>query len=143
MSAITKEKYIAAIVENGGNQFKAALTFFADDEVGKALVLYNKYKDDDAFLKELSIATREHKESDTPNKYQVLMRLWHLSGDPSHKADERIKALKLYAELKGMLTIEDVIQNIKPSVLVVKDTNTQSEWEIKAIEQQKKLLGLR
>ena len=103
----------------------------------EATQLAIKYKDDPEIL--AAIDRLNERENRVPGKAEILKRLLSLADDYRTDTKEKINALKLYAEISGLVDKTQKIENTTTNkVMLVKD---HDDWASKAAEQQRKLTG--
>lgn len=96
-----------------------------------------KWKDDPEVL--AAINQLNEKENRVPGKNEILKRLLSLADDYRTDTKEKINALKLYAEISGLVDkTQKVDAAVMNKVMLVKD---HDDWASKAAEQQRKLTG--
>lgn len=74
----------------------------------------------------------------------VAARLLDWADSPTLTPDEKIKALKLYADMRGYIAKPGLVANIvndNRRVLVVPSHGSEDDWEKRAIAQQAKLIA--
>jgi hypothetical protein len=139
-----KRLFAYELLCNPDDAFKAALAVFGDD-TGKALQLSTQWKND----QEVARYVQEYKEElgdehFLPSKADSAMIAYKIANDAKVPAEDRLKALRLYADIRGFIEKQGttVNNNILTSnkVMVVKDHGTDDEWEDKIAAQQAKLI---
>src|SRR5690606_38718084 len=83
-----------------------------------------------------------------PTKAELAREVWRIGTNPRTSVDERLKALRLYADVRGYIekyqagTVINNTNNVlsQNRVMLVKDFGTDEEWELAVEEQQRKLI---
>lgn len=141
---ISKKDFAKLVIKHKGNYFNAALEHCGEEQVSAALKLYNEYINDTDLEAEIEKIKRVNAESELPDRLDLLNKLWAIANDPYTKPEDSVKALKLYAEVKGYAGKNENANTVSiPSVLVIKDHGTNDDWETKALTQQRALTGMR
>ena len=131
-----KKRFIAEYYKTPRNALCAA-----ERVIGRicpeATQLALRLKDDPEVLAAMN--QLNEKENRVPGKNEILKRLLSLADDYRTDTKEKINALKLYAEISGMVDkTQKVEQTTTNKVMLVKE---HEDWASKAAEQQRKLTG--
>lgn len=98
-----------------------------------------EWTDDPEVLGEVEKLKKNPVASEGMAKKDVLGAIWELGCDPGIEPKDRINALKLYAEVAGLIIKNEKIEQVSTNkVMLVKD---HDDWESKAEEQQRKLVS--
>ena len=78
-----------------------------------------------------------------PGKHELASRILDVA-DAATDADDKTKALKLYADVMGFVekpgtVVNNNLTNTVNRVMVLRDHGTADEWEARLVEQQKRL----
>lgn len=143
------------------NQTKAAFAAFIFDKPGEAYAAAKQLADDpddvatvaemattwprDPFVKsEIARLKAEQQDEDSlPTKSDLARRVWEMTAASDATIDEKIKAAKLYAEIRNF--IEKPVQGngqvaTIPSVMIVREHATDDDWEKAMAAQQDDLM---
>jgi len=143
-----KEKF-AELSLREPDAFKVALVLYPND-TGRALRVANEWPNDPQvkeIRQSLVDAEEDGETAFLPTKADASRLAWNIARDADKFTEDRLKALKLYAEIRGFIekpavNVNNNIQNnVSMRVLVVKDHGTNDEWETKLRSQQKKLIN--
>ena len=112
------------------------------DEIGRALWIAHHWPHDEAVKAEMvRLKKTGAEEADLPTLADLAKNVWHLATHGCH--DERIKASKLYAEMRGFIKKPDtgVSVNVNNNrVMVIREKGTNEEWEDGVAKQQAALI---
>lgn len=136
-----KAAFAAFLFANPLDKFGAARRVFAnDDEIGKAAEIAAKWPNDEFVIAELA-RLRELNDSEAalPSKADLARMAWDMGSNKAAEYEDRIKALKLYADIRGFIekpdnTPKDI--GALPSVMVVREYASEADWEAKMQQQQ-------
>lgn len=139
-----KKMFAYELLVRPDDAFKAALVVFGDD-TAKALQVSSSWPNDlevKQYIEEFKEELGE--EHFLPSKADSAMIAYNIANDQKVPAEDRLKALRLYADIRGFIEKQGttVNNNILTSnkVMVVKDHGTDDEWEDKIAQQQAKLI---
>lgn len=139
-----KKLFAYELLINPEESFKAALVVFGDD-TAKALQVSSAWPNDPEvkqYIEELKEELGE--EYFLPSKADSAMIAYNIANDQKVPAEDRLKALRLYADIRGFIEKQGttVNNNILTSnkVMVVKDHGSDDEWENKIAQQQAQLI---
>lgn len=139
-----KERFILALLKKPDDAFAAAKVVYGDN-VGMALRLSREWQNDPEMLALQDKLLDEQGElAFLPGKAETARTAWEISQDIKLHVDDRLKALKLYAELRNFIekpntTVNNQI-NVANKVMIVKDHGRDEDWEAAAATQQAKLI---
>jgi len=138
-----KKLYAKKIVEAKGDAFKAAINILGKDRIGAALRLFNEWSDDIEVIEEINRIKNSNPDSATANKLDILQKCWEWIDSKSNniKMKDRIEAMKLYCEIKGLTGNDTNVSVSVPSVMLVKQYDDSSSWEKIANKQQNDLIS--
>ena len=140
--AALKRRFAYLLLKYPNDPNRAAHALFGDDmgAVSRALAIW-QHSPEILALKDKLVAELGAEEF-LPTKEEFALEVWqHAQGIRS--ADERTKALKLFADTLGFIDSKGVnvnLTNIDSRVMVVHDHGTDDAWEAKLAEQQRKLV---
>lgn len=136
-----KAKFAAALLEApDANPFIAAKACFPDS-MPHALWAANHWPTDEGVLKEKQkLRDKGDDLKALPGKAELARRVW--SHTEVGLFEDRLKAMKLYADLMGHIEkTPPVAVNVNNNrVMVIRDQGTNAEWESKVAKQQEALL---
>lgn len=128
-------------------RFHAARQLYPSQEtVGFALTVASDWPDDPIVIAELDRLASED-EQDLPNKAKLARDIYNLADDGSKSVDDRLKAYKLYAEVRGFIEKPAPIGNVNNNyvdnrkVMLIPPSPPIDEWEQGAVNQQAKLVS--
>jgi hypothetical protein len=145
-----KVAFAAALLKYPNEPFRAALEIYPQDgQRGLALRVATEWPfDSEVLLAQKTILETKDELDFLPSKADAARAIWALA-NPSKDGgvwiavEERIKAMKLYCEVRGFIDKSTgpavVVNNNDNKVMIVKDMGTIDEWETKALLQQKQL----
>lgn len=140
-----KLRYAKELLKEPNDPFKAALAIFGSD-TGSALRASAQWVNDEEVLaeKERLLEEKENGELDfLPSKADAARLAWKLAND-SWDTEEKLKALRLYADIRAFIEKPSAVkveQNnvVNNRVMVVKDHGTDDQWAEGLRKQQQKL----
>ncbi|HEX2242719.1 MAG TPA: hypothetical protein VHK27_05615 [Gammaproteobacteria bacterium] len=142
---LAKKERFAELLLRENEPFKVALVLYPDD-TGRALRIAHEWPTDPqvkAFQQ--SAIDAEGEITFLPTKADAARLAWNMARDEGKFTEDRLKALKLYAEIRGFIekpavnvsqTNNTLVQN---NVMVVRDHGSDEEWSEKLRNQQKRL----
>lgn len=138
-----KRRFAAETLKNPrAEPFKIILDLGVD--TGPALLASTKWPNDPVVLEEKQrlLDSKENGELDfLPTKADAARLAWDMANSPAF-FDDRLKALKLYSEIRGYIAKPEAVKvenNFTNKVMVVKDHGSDADWEAKMREQQDNL----
>lgn len=81
-----------------------------------------------------------------PDRYQVCMDVYNIATNGARSFDDKLKALKLYADIMGFIEKPGATTNISQNnvtvnkVMVVPSAGSSESWEQRSLGQQAKLI---
>lgn len=141
---VQKKKFALEYLKNPNEPFKAGVAVFGDD-TSKALVASTRWVKDPDVLAYMEEAKEEMGDMHfLPTKADLARIAWDLGNDTNRHVDDRLKALRLYADVRGFIEKQGTIINnnvlTNNKVMLIKDHGTPDAWEQKLAEQQAKLI---
>lgn len=136
-----KPQYAAFLAQNPV-PFEAALMLIPDNHGMAAWVAVN-WANDPEVLAERDRVRKEIGESLLPGKTELCEHVWGMV--TKGMFEDRLKAAKLYAELRGYIekAAPAVVNNtFSPKVIQVTNHGTNDQWEDAAEKQQRELLSV-
>ena len=98
-----KELFAIAWLQNPTDPFKAALSVFPG-EVGVAISIANTWVNDPVVLaKKAEVVDELGDENFLPNKSDLARAVWDLAASDRAATEDKIKAYKLYGEIRGFI----------------------------------------
>lgn len=146
---LAKKERFAELSLREPDAFKVALVIYPDD-TGRALRVANEWPNDPQVktIRESLIEAEEDGETAfLPTKADACRLAWNIARDADKYTEDRLKALRLYGEMRGFIekptavTVNNNTQNVSMRVLVVKDYGSNDDWEKALRQQQKKLIN--
>jgi len=144
MQELELKKAFAKLLLKISDPFKAALELFPDN-TNKALRVAHEWPQDP----DVKAATEDLLYTDEaldllPTKAELAKSIWDKMHSPQLYTDDFTKLGKLYAEVRGFIekpstTIKNEV-SVAPSVMIVKESSSDTEWESKLKRQQIELL---
>lgn len=136
--------FAKALVNFNGDAFAAAKHVFPGN-IGKAIRAHSEWVNRPEVIALQDEIQRRADENDLPTKTEIARELFDIGRSGAVEARDRINALKLYAELLGMLpkggestTNNNVTVN---RVMVVPVFDSAEQWEESLRAQQAKLIN--
>lgn len=124
--------------------FAVACSLFADD-TGMALKASTRWPNDPEVKKYMTEAVEELGDLHfLPTKAELAREAYKMATDPKVPTDERLKAMRLYGDIRGFIDKQGI--NINNTVLttnkvmLVKDHGDDTQWEAKLAAQQSQLI---
>lgn len=145
---LAKKEQFAELSLREPDAFKVALVIFPND-TGRALRIANEWPNDEqvkAFRQSFVDAEEDGETAFLPTKAEACRLAWNIARDAEKMTEDRLKALKLYGEMRGFIEKPAAVSvtqnnNVAMRVLVVKDYGTNDDWETALRQQQKKLIN--
>lgn len=145
---LSKKEQFAELSLREPDAFKVALVIYPND-TGRALRIANEWPNDPQVKEIRQSFVDAEEDGETaflPSKADASRLAWNIARDADKMTEDRLKALKLYAEIRGFIekpqvTVNNTQNNVSMRVLVVKDHGSNDEWENKLRSQQKKLIN--
>lgn len=137
-----KKLFAAELLKNPENPFAAALQLFGTD-TQSAFVAASRWLTDPVVIEEKERLTTEGFDEFLPTKADLALAAWNLTKDPLVRAEDKIKAMRLYGEIRGFIekpqtTINNNNLTDNRRVMVVHEKHSNLEdWEQIAITQQR------
>lgn len=128
------------------NPFQAALSLFPDS-AGIALQLAHLWiNDPEVKIEKERLLNDGGAEAKTvlPSKEKQALAVWALANDEKRPTEERLKAHRLYAELRSFIEKPAAAGGtniLNQGVMIIKDHGSDEEWERRASEQQQQLIS--
>ena len=138
-----KEAYAFQLLLCHGNEMEAA-TAVSPDNMAFRLHIVKYWSQDTYVIAHKKALVAEHGPAFfLPDKYDIGHKLMEIA-TKAPTSDDRLKALKQFAELMGMVDKAGAINNVNNNVtvnkvMVVQDHGDDDAWEKKALEQQRQL----
>lgn len=140
-----KERFAELTLRN--EPFAAALVLFPDD-TGRALRVANEWPQDEQVktLRQSFIDAEDDGETAfLPTKAEAARLAWNIARDADKMTEDRLKAIKLYSEIRGFIerpqvAVTNTVNQVN-RVLIVKDHGSDDEWETQLRKQQKRLIN--
>ena len=143
---LAKKERFAELMLRENEPFKVALILYPDD-TGRALEVAHTWPRDAQVIElQKSLTSAEDEITFLPTKSDAARLAWNMARDEARFTEDRLKALKLYAEIRGFIekpqvSVQNNVQNnsIQHHVMVVRDHGSDEEWSEKLRNQQKRL----
>jgi len=139
-----KAAFAAFLFANPLDRFGAAkFAMGADASTTDMAAMAATLPKDEYVLSEVERLRQESANEETlPNKADLARLVWTMAEDTAASMDDRLKAAKLYAEVRSFIdkpspAVHDA--NVIPSVMIVREHGSDKEWEQKMKEQQERL----
>lgn len=132
----------AAFLAHQPDPFSAA-QMLLPDQIGLASWVAQNWFHDPEVLEERDRIKKKIGESLLPDKTELLEKVWKMV--ETGFVEDKLKAAKLYAEIRGFITKEApavINNNITNKVIYQKDHGTDDEWEKAAEAQQARSLNV-
>lgn len=139
-----KKAQFAELLLRNPQAFEVALVLYPND-TSKALRVATEWPNDPQ-VKTLQQSLLDGEEDFLPTKRDAAMLAFAIAKDESKFAEDRLKALRLYAEIRGFIEKPQIAVNNNNvtqvnKVLILKDHGTNEQWESTLRSQQKKLIN--
>lgn len=144
-----KKEFAKWLIKYPDDAFKAAAFIYPDPkELGNRLIVAHDWpRDPDVIIEISRLINSGETATLLPTKEEVAYDAYLIS-KTAFEADDKIKAIKLYAELMGFVktpgvNIQNNIKTIgsQSNVMVVPDYGSDDEWEQKLLSQQSALIN--
>jgi hypothetical protein len=143
---LAKKERFAELMLRENEPFKVALILYPDD-TGRALEVASMWPRDPVVIElQKSLTDAEGEITFLPTKADAARLAWNMARDEARFTEDRLKALKLYAEIRGFIekpqvSVQNNVQNnnVQHNVMVVYDHGNDAEWSDKLRNQQKRL----
>lgn len=123
--------------------YQAALAVIGDD-AGLALVASSKWPKDSIVINHLRELDAKFGEMHfLPTKADLAKQVWAIGANDKMSVDDRLKALRLYGEIRDFITKGPAVVNnnmVSNKVMLVQDFENADVWEQQASAQQAKLI---
>jgi hypothetical protein len=128
-------------IVSGETPFAVATRLFPSD-TGLALRICNEWQRDEYVLSEVANLLDAGHVADIPSKESFALFVFN-AAKSIKSADDKIKFLRLFAEVSGYITKGEtkVDLTINNKVMTISDKGTDADWSAKLIESQRKLKG--
>lgn len=136
-----KAKFAALLLKTPSEPFVAAMAVEPDNN-GIALWIASHWiADDEVMAHQAKLRSMGEDLSDLPSKADLARTVWQLTQQGLF--EDRIKAAKLYAEVRGFIDkTPPVAVNVNNNrVMVIRDKGSNEEWENGVAKQQADLLS--
>lgn len=139
-----KKAFAIALLHDPDDAFRAAISVFPDNP-GKALDIYGPWPHDDIVKAYQNDYLKVKGSGATlPSKDSYARKVWDMGMDIKNTIDERLKALRLYGDINGMIEkpgtiINPTVQINNNKVMIIESKGSRAEWETALMEQQRKL----
>lgn len=141
-----KKRFAVELLRQPDKPFKVAMAIFGDD-TGRALYVSTKWPSDPE-VKAFQIAAVEDvgDMAFLPTKADLAREAWNIATSDKVPVDDRLKAMRLYGDVRGFIEKGNAIINNNTNVMtnnkvmLVKTYNTTQEWEHTLAAQQAKLI---
>lgn len=145
---LARKEQFAELSLRESDPFKVALVIYPND-TGRALRIANEWPNDPqvkAIRQSFVEAEEDGETAFLPSKADACRLAWNIARDAEKFTEDRLKALRLYGEMRGFIEKPAAVQvnnqtNVAMRVLVVKDYGTNDDWETALRQQQKKLIN--
>lgn len=144
---LARKEQFAELSLRESDAFKVALVIYPND-TGRALRVANEWPNDaqvQAFRQSFIDAEEDGETAFLPSKAEAARLAWNIARDADKMTEDRLKALKLYAEIRNFIEKPQAAvvnqTNVAMRVLVVKDYGDNDQWEKALRTQQKKLIN--
>lgn len=139
-----KKRFAVELLKDPNDPFKAALQVFGQD-TGMALRASSTWPKDTVVLDYMQEAIGELGDLHfLPSKADLAREAWTLATSPTVPVDDRLKAMRLYGDVRGFIEKQGTVINnnvlTNNKVMLVKDHGSTDNWEERLIEQQAKLV---
>jgi hypothetical protein len=138
-----KLEFAANLLRNNNDAAKAA--FATTPNVGFALQMAHKWPLDPVVIAEKDrLLISPDAKSFLPSKEIQAQDIYAMATNAKFDPDDRLKAHRLYAEIMAFIEkpVPGTTTNIlNQGVMIVKDAGTDADWQAKASEQQRALVG--
>lgn len=134
----------AAFLAQQPDPFLAA-QMLVPTNIGVAAWVAGNWSTDPEVLAERDRVKKEIGESLLPDKTQLAELVWGIATQKYAMTEDRIKAAKLYAEIRGFISKAAPVEinaNVNTKVIYQKDHGSDDEWESEAEKQQRELLSV-
>lgn len=139
-----KRKFALELLKTPTNAFMAAKAVFPENS-GQALYVSTLWVTDADVLRFQEEAREDLGDGHfLPKKADLAREAWLLATTNTIAVDDRLKAMRLYADIQGYIEKQGTVVNnnilTNNKVMVVKSYETDEEWANKLSEQQTKLI---
>jgi len=140
-----KREFALAYLRNPSDSFGAALVVCPHDP-GKALEIASTWPRDPEVIAHQREAEEELGEMHfLPGKADLARQVWEIGTNKQIDTADRLKAMKLYADLRGYIEAPSTIINNNNAVsnnkvMVIENYGSDDDWEERVRQQQAKLV---
>ncbi len=130
------------MLRHSNDPFKAA--FDTTPDAGLALQIAKTWEKDEIVVAEMEKLLSTGDTSFLPTKESQARDIYSLATSENVAVDDRLKAHRLYAEIRGFIEkpTQGATTNIlNQGVMIVKDQGSDADWQEKATLQQRTLIG--
>lgn len=139
-----KKRFAIELLKSPNEPYKAATAVFGAD-TGKALVASSRWPRDPDVVQFMDEALSDLGDMHfLPSKADLARVAWELANSPLTHVEDRLKAMRLYADVRGFIEKQGITVNnnvlTNNKVMVIKDHGDTAQWEQRLLEQQTKLI---
>jgi hypothetical protein len=136
-----RPQFAALLLDNPANPFQAACGVFPDDTRAALWIATHWLADPVVLAEKEKLRNKGADLAVLPTKADQLRSLWELTQSGAY--EDRIKAHKLYAEIKGHIDKTPAVAvNVNNNrVMVIRDQGSDAQWESKVARQQEDLIN--
>ena len=139
-----KKQFAIELLKDPSKPFIAACAVFRDD-TGTALKIAGRWPTDPDVLRFQAEAVDAVGDMHfLPTKAEAARLAFSMASDDKATRDDRLRALRLYADIRGFIEKQSPIINnnilTNNKVMVVKDHGSVDAWEDRLMQQQSKLI---
>ena len=141
-----KRRFAVELLKSPSDPFKAALAVFAPD-TGTAMAKASVWPSDPEVKGYMTEALEEVGDMHfLPGKADLSRAIWDIVANNTLSVDDRLKAMRLYGDLRGFIEKQGTIINnnnnmTSNKVMLVKSHESNEAWEQKLVQQQQGLIA--
>lgn len=138
-----KTRFAELLLKTPDNPFKAAMGICGED-TGRALLVSSEWPDDPFVISEQKRLLDELGADHFLPTREELGRMVYQSAQDAKFEENKVKFLKLYADIRGFIAKPETnvtVQNTNNRVMVVRENGSDDEWEQKLLKQQRGLVN--
>jgi len=137
-----KRRFAELILKSPADPFPSALVIYPDNVQRAMHAAMNWPKDPEVLAIINELQGEQGEMGFLPSKADLGRLVWDMAKNPGLDVDDRIKAAKLYAEIRGFVEKAPVgpVVNINQNrVMVIESQGTDDEWSARLAAQQRTL----
>lgn len=140
-----KKKFALELLKNPHDPYACAVVVFGDDTASAIAFSYRWQKDYEVLRYQEEYREEHGSINFLPDKSVTAQAIWDIATNAITQTDDKLKALRLYAEVRNFIEKPNTNNNIAVNlsqnrVMIVKDHGSDEDWEEQCQAQQMRLV---